>query len=217
MPGLFRSGALFRRTHWTFSRIWKNIPDMSEPQSDDDPTDRRIALRLRELRAGRGWSLDRLAAESGVSRATLSRLENGQVGPTTAVLARLCTAYGLTLSRLIQLAETEADAVVRRDRQPVWVDRDLGFRRRQVSPPAASLSGEVLECLLDPGARIDYEAPPRPGLEHHLVLLDGRLDVTVDGRRHALLPGDCLRYRLDGASRFEASAEGGARYHLFLV
>ena len=52
----------------------------------------RLAQRLRELRHERGWSLDELAARSGVSRATLSRLENNEVSPTAAVLGRLCPA-----------------------------------------------------------------------------------------------------------------------------
>jgi transcriptional regulator with XRE-family HTH domain len=43
---------------------------------DPAATDRRLAERLRALRGERGWSLDELARRSGVSRATLSRLEN---------------------------------------------------------------------------------------------------------------------------------------------
>ena len=63
--------------------------------------DRLIAQRLKALRGERAWSLDELGARSGVSRATLSRLENGETSPTTAVLGRLCSAYGMTLSRLM--------------------------------------------------------------------------------------------------------------------
>ncbi len=70
---------------------------------------------------------------------------------------------------------------------------------------------------LAPGARLGYDAPPRPGLEHHLYLLEGALAVTVEGRTHALRPGDCLRYRLHGPSGFATPAETGARYVLFLV
>ena len=63
--------------------------------------DRRIAQRLKDLRLGRGWSLDDLAGRSGVSRATLSRLENSAISPTTGMLSKLCAAYGLTMSRLM--------------------------------------------------------------------------------------------------------------------
>jgi transcriptional regulator with XRE-family HTH domain len=176
-----------------------------------------IAQRLRSLRADRAWSLDDLAARSGVSRATLSRLEKAEVSPTAQVLGRLCGAYGLTMSRLMRMVEEGFAPLVRTSEQPAWEDRTAGFVRRQLSPPAASLAGEVLECALRPGARIDYPLPPRPGLEHHLLLVEGALSITVDGVAHDLVPGDCLRYQLFGASRFETPAEAGAKYLLFIV
>lgn len=179
--------------------------------------DGRIARRLKALRGERGWSLEALAGESGVSRATLSRLENAEVSATASVLGRLCAAYGLTMSRLMHMVEDEVEALVRRDDQPVWTDPESGFERRSVSPPSGALAGEVLEGHLTPDTRIDYDGPPRPGLEHHLVLLEGALTVSVDGRSHELGPGDCLRYQLHGASGFSTGAKSGARYLLFVV
>ena len=190
---------------------------MEEADLEDTSIDTRIARRLKDLRGERGWSLDALAKRSGVSRATLSRLENADVSPTASVLGRLCAAYGLTLSRLMLMVEDDYVPLVRRDDQPLWTDPAAGFHRRVVSPPAQALAGEALECTLEPGARIAYTDPPRPGLEHHLLLLDGRLAVTVDGRTHDLRPGDCLRYQLFGPSAFETSDDSGARYALFMV
>ncbi|CAD6518799.1 helix-turn-helix domain-containing protein [Paraburkholderia metrosideri] len=185
--------------------------------SDENAIDRRIAHRLRALRAERNWSLDDLAKLSNVSRATLSRLENAAVSPTASVLGKLCVAYGLPMSRLMRMVEEEFEPRVPRERQPVWTDASVGFTRRSVSPPAQALSGEVLECSLDAGVQIAYDASPRAGLEHHLVLLEGRLQITVDGHRHELQPGDCLRYQLFGPSAFVTPASSGARYLLFIV
>lgn len=185
---------------------------LPEPELDE-----RLAGRLKALRQERGWSLDRLALESGVSRATLSRLENREVSPTAAVLGRLCAAYGMTMSRLMLMVEEDFVPLLRRAAQPVWTDTSIGFRRREVSPPAQGLSGEVLECELPAGAPIAYERSPRPGLEHHLVLVEGALSITVEGRDFELGPGDCLRYRLDGPSTFSTPAASGARYFLFIL
>lgn len=179
--------------------------------------DGRIAERLKALRNERGWSLDDLASRSGVSRATLSRLENAEVSGTAAVLSKLCTAHGLTLSRLMHLVESDCAPLIPRNAQPVWIDPETGFRRRSVSPPARPLAGEVLECEIPAGQRIAYDGPPRSGLEHHLVMLEGRLTVTLDGTAHHLRAGDCLRYQLFGASAFETPAAAAARYMLFLV
>ena len=176
--------------------------------------DRRIAQRLRSLRAEHQWSLDELAKRSDVSRATLSRLENAEVSPTASVLGRLAAAYGLTISRLMHMVEDNFAPLIRRDAQSVWTDSSIGFRRRSVSPPAQSLKAEVLECELGPDAHITYDAPPRPGLEHHLLLVEGHLEISVDGQAYDLEPGDCLRYQLYGASAFTTSKRSGAKYIL---
>jgi len=183
----------------------------------DGTLDRRIAARLKALRAERGWSLDELARRSGVSRATLSRLENAEVSATAAVLGRLCAAYQLTMSRLMHMVEDADVALVRHADQMVWTDAEAGFRRRQVSPPSSALAGEAVLCALEPGTRIDYDRPPRHGQEHHLLLLEGALTVTLGEEAHALAPGDCLRYRLAGPSRFETPSDAGALYVLFMV
>lgn len=190
---------------------------MGNQASHDLALDQRIAERLKGLRADRNWSLDELAKRSAVSRATLSRLENAEVSPTTNVLGKLCAAYGITLSRLMHLVEEGFSPLVRKDAQPVWTDTSIGFRRRVVSPPAQTLAAETLKCTLDPGTCITYDQPPRPGLEHHLVLIEGRLEVTVDGQAYDLNPGDCLRYQLFGPSAFKTLGETSARYFLFMV
>jgi transcriptional regulator with XRE-family HTH domain len=179
--------------------------------------DTQIAARLRALRAERNWSLDELAKRSDVSRATLSRLENADVSPTAAVLGRLCAAYGLAMSRLMRMVEEDFEPVIRREVQWVWRDQAAAFERRSVSPPNAALSGEVIECSLGPDAHIAYPEPSKPGMEHHLVMLEGRLRFTISGVAHDLTTGDCVRYVLHGATEFATPAEAGARYILFMV
>ena len=182
-----------------------------------DALGERIAARLESLRKQRALSLDQLSALCGVSRATLSRLEKGDVAATAETLGKIVSAYGMTLSRLIMMVEDGFPASVPRAEQTVWTDPDSGFCRRSVSPPADPLSGEVIECDLPAGVRITYETAPTDGLEHHLIMLDGALTITVDETSHHLSPGDCLRYLLRGSSRFEADARLGAKYLLVLI
>lgn len=179
--------------------------------------DMQIAARLRALRAERNWSLEELAKRSDVSRATLSRLENAEVSPTASVLGRLCAAYGMAMSRLMRMVEEEFEPLIRREAQWVWQDRAVAFERRSVSLPNAALAGEVIECRLGAGTRIAYPEPSKPGLEHHLVMLEGRLKLTVGGLAHEIAAGDCLRYLLHGATEFATPDDTGARYILFMV
>jgi transcriptional regulator with XRE-family HTH domain len=180
-------------------------------------TDERLAARLAALRQQAGWSLEVLAERSGISRATLSRIERAETSPTASLLGRLCTAYGRTMSRLLAEVEADPPSLLHRTDQPLWVDPETGFRRRSVSPPARGYAGEMLEGELPPGAVIAYEAPAVAGLEQHVLMLDGRLDLTVEGQKHRLEPGGCLRFRLFGPTRFACPGPGPARYLIAVI
>ncbi|WP_120497233.1 helix-turn-helix domain-containing protein [Kiloniella sp. EL199] len=189
---------------------------------DESNQDKRLAERLRALRGERGWSLDQLAVHSDVSRATLSRMEKGEVSPTATVLGRLCAAYGMTMSRLMAMVEENYSPLICRDDQVVWNDKKTGFERRSVSPPSESLNCEVLECRLDPGAEISYSGFsknnwPKGGLEHHLIMREGALEITIETHTYQLQPGDCLRYKLQGVNCFRADKHSGASYTLVIL
>ena len=178
----------------------------------------RLAARLAALRAAHGWSLDALAERTGISRATLSRLERGETSPTAAMLGRLSAAHGWTVSRLLASAEGEqgASPLLRRDEQSFWIDPETGFRGRTVSPPMAWLRAELVEGELPAGAEVAYPGPAVPGMEQHVWLLAGALTFAHGAFEWRLAPGDCLRLRLDGPTRL-AAGRGGARYLLVVA
>ena len=97
----------------------------------DDPGPQ-IARRLRLERDARGWSLADLAERSGVSKATISKIEREEASPTAVILVRLAGAFDLTLAGLLLRAEGEGQRLSRAADQPVWRDPASGYRRRQV-------------------------------------------------------------------------------------
>src|SRR3954471_15921372 len=72
-----------------------------------------VGENLRRLRAQRGLSLEKLAQESGVSRAMLGQIELGQSAPTINVLWKIASALGVTFSALISTPTQGGAAVVR--------------------------------------------------------------------------------------------------------
>lgn len=54
-----------------------------------------MQVTLRAARDKKGWSVDRLAAESRVHKATIYRLESGENLPTYGTVTALETALGL--------------------------------------------------------------------------------------------------------------------------
>jgi len=177
-------------------------------------TEQRLARRLADLRLKKAWSLEVLAEITGISRATLSRIERGETSPTASLLNRLCIAYGLTMSHLLSEVEDTGAQLQQQARQQVWHDRQNGYERRSVSPPAAGFQGELVEARLQGGAFIDYNAPPVAEMEQHIWLLAGVLIFNMNDRQWRLEAGDCLRFHLTGRSSFHAPETVGAHYLL---
>jgi len=178
--------------------------------------DRRLAERLTALRVSQGWSLEQLAQLTGISRATLSRVERAETSPTASLLGKLSAAYGLTMSRLLMALEDNPPELIRASQQPVWHDRQTGFERRSVSAPAPGFRAELITGVLKAGATISYDSPPVEGLEQHIWLLEGVLEFTLDSRSYQLEAGDCQRFHLHGASSFHVPGPADARYAIVI-
>ena len=64
-----------------------------------------LGLRLKRLRTRRGITLTALAAKSGISKSTLSRLESGQRKPSLELLLPLADTYQVPLDELVGVPE----------------------------------------------------------------------------------------------------------------
>src|SRR5216117_96479 len=72
-----------------------------------------LARTLQSLRAERGWSLDQLAARSGVSKGVLVALEQARSNPNLATLARVSDAFGVPVTYLLDVFSEPTEPTVR--------------------------------------------------------------------------------------------------------
>lgn len=80
--------------------------------TQDGDLDGLVRMRIRGLRAARGWSLDDLAARCYLSPSTLSRIETGHRRIALDQLAPIARALGTTLDQLVESVDDE-DVVIR--------------------------------------------------------------------------------------------------------
>ncbi|TDC46530.1 XRE family transcriptional regulator [Jiangella ureilytica] len=161
----------------------------------------RLRVRLKDERRRRGLNLEALAAASGVSRSMISDIERGAKTPTVLVLARLATALGVTVSRL--LGEDQPDRVIelRRDGQPAITDA-AGWQRRILSPTLPGVEFEFIRTTIPAGVTLGSFAPHAVGSREYIAVETGELAVTVDGVEHRLGTGDALYYAGDATHAF---------------
>jgi transcriptional regulator with XRE-family HTH domain len=173
--------------------------------------------RLRGQRRARGWSIDRLAEASGVSRAMISKIERGVSSPTAVVLGRLSSAFELSISELLSggpAAPVDAGPAGGRVRRaqdtPEWRDPDTGYVRRQLSGRGFPVA--VTEVVLPPGARVPFPAGAYAFIAQLVWVLSGELTLTDGPATHVLAAGDTFELGEPRPREFGNDTKGNCRY-----
>lgn len=74
-----------------------------------------ILEKIEALRREKGWSINYLAMESGLTQSTLNNLYSRNTEPKISTLRAICGAFGITLSEFFKEEENE-DELIRRVR-----------------------------------------------------------------------------------------------------
>ncbi len=185
---------------------------MEQLEADIGDLDRAIGERVRALRTGHGLTLDALADKAGVSRAMLSRIERGESNPTAQLLGRVCAGLDVTLSVLFAETERAASPLSRRADQAEWRDPGSGYVRRVVSPPNCGSAADIVDVEFPPGASVTMESSRTPAMDQQIVLLSGRMEISVGDTVHRLEAGDCLHMHLGQPVSFRNPGVRSAHY-----
>ena len=167
------------------------------PPEPADAISRHLGGRVKNLRASKNWSLEALAAASGVSRSMLSQIEREQANPTLAVTLRIARAFGLTLGELLELpGAASAVTVIRAEDHEYHYRSDKDCRIRTLSPLNLEKDVEFYEVRLQPGGAL-RSSPHFEGTREFLTLQKGRLRIESAGDAEELETGDSASYRAD--------------------
>lgn len=175
-----------------------------------------LGVRLKEFRKGRGLSLEQLAEMSGVSRSAISKIERGEVTPTTSNLAKLAEALGTTFAELMSRPSRGEVVVLRAKDQPCMVDDKTGFQRRCIAPILPSRGLDWVLNTLPKGQSTGQFVPHSVGVEEYIYVLSGELDALLDRQSHPLSAGDALFFRAHIPHEFIARGPGPCQYLLII-
>jgi len=171
-----------------------------------------VGARVRSLREAMELSLRDLSERSGVSAPMLSQVERGDTSPTLAVAQKIAAGLDLTLSQLLRLDEDRHVVVVRAGERRSR--RKRGHRVEELTAPLPGQRADVSEHTLAPGATTGApDDPPmhEPGSRETAVVLEGTVELFVDGQRHELAQGDSVTFDADLPHHFENNASSEAR------
>jgi transcriptional regulator with XRE-family HTH domain len=175
-----------------------------------------VGENLRRLRTQRGLSLERLAQQSGVSRAMLGQIELGQSAPTINVLWRIARGLGVTFSALITAQARSGPRVLRAGQARLLTSSDRKFSSRALFPVNEPRRVEFYELRLAPGGVENAEAH-QAGTVENLVVATGAVEIEVRGERHALDAGDAMMFDADSDHVYRNRGRGEAVMYLVMT
>jgi transcriptional regulator with XRE-family HTH domain len=152
-----------------------------------------LARRLQSLRTERGWSLDHLAARSGVSKGVLVALEQARSNPNLATLARIGDAFGVPVTQLLDSpGEPRVRITGPAEARTLWRGPS-GGTGTIIAATEAPWAAELWRWVLQPGESFGGDAHAAATRELAWVEA-GTLTLTVAGARHQAGPGECARF-----------------------
>ena len=159
-----------------------------------------VGARLRSMRQKNGLSQRALAKRSGISNATISLIESQKLNPSVAVLKKILDGVPLDLSSFFADDDPKPEpAVFRSDELVAIASGKISFR--QVGRDLTGKNVQILHERYTPGASTGQSTLRHVGQEGGVVIR-GHLELTLDGEKFVLGPGDAYYFDSSRPHRF---------------
>ena len=159
-----------------------------------------VGPRLRRLRQQRGVTLTGLAAATGISKSTLSRLENGQRRPSLELLLPLAQAYHVPLDDLVGAPEVGDPRIRLKPRR---------VNGRTVVPLTRHPGGMQAWKIVIPTSKSVPELRTHEGHEW-LYVIAGRMRLVLGDHDLVLGPGEVAEFDTQVPHWFGSTGAGPA-------
>ena len=166
-----------------------------------EPADFRIGAKIKTLRRERGITLQTMAAEIGFSPALISQIENQNVSPPIATLAKIARYFDVPMASFFdeeEHAHAEYEVVRGADRKRVRrvinpLGTDHGYTYEALCTGSGARSMEPFLLTVEPGVRDEESLYSHEGQEF-LFVLEGHVLMLLGADRVELAAGDSLYF-----------------------
>lgn len=178
-----------------------------------DQLTQHIGLRLKSLRQQKGWSLDKTALETNVSKAMLGQIERMESSPSVSTLWKIASGFHMSFSSFLEESPAlEAGLLYRQGTLQPLSPPEEKIRVTPVFPFDKELNFELLLIELLPGCE-QLSAPHEPGVIEHLIILKGSLEILVNGEWQLLKEREALRFDAHCYHGYRNVNEHSALFH----
>jgi transcriptional regulator with XRE-family HTH domain len=147
-------------------------------------------MKLRTLRTQKRLTLARLAAETKLSTALLSKLETDRMIPTLPTLATICRVYGVGMSYFFSEPAKHALSITRKSHLQ---SNSRGLESVKITPLNVLAEGTrmVAQMIEFPVGGASSASDSRRTASSLVYVLEGKLQLDAGGLHETLDAGDC--------------------------
>jgi transcriptional regulator with XRE-family HTH domain len=172
-----------------------------------------IATRLKTLRKEKGWSLDKTAEKTGVSKAMLGQIEREESSPTISTLWKIAAGFEASFSDFLEDSPFPTNAPVLRSGETQQLHpSDDKIRVRTLFPYDPVLKVEIFLNELLPGC--EHLSPAhQSGMIEDVMVIEGEMEVLINGQWQLLKKDESLRFPADRPHGYRNKGTKIARFH----
>ncbi|WP_431222524.1 helix-turn-helix domain-containing protein [Serratia sp. L9] len=172
-----------------------------------------LAQTLKTLREQRGWSLSQAADKTGVSKAMLGQIERRESSPTVATLWKIATGFNVAFSAFLEAAPWQQTAMLHRYGElPTFKQDNADMRVVPLFPFDRQLGFDMFVIDLAPGA-LSESSPHEAGVIEHVIVINGQLELAINGVWHSLTQGEAMRFQADCPHGYRNASSAPVRFH----
>jgi transcriptional regulator with XRE-family HTH domain len=177
----------------------------------------KLGSKVRELRQKKHYTLQDVAAKTGLSKPFLSQIENDHVVPPVATLLKLARAFNVGLAHFFQDEVGSDKIAITRSRERVRVEKRPHHRKGEVNYVYETLETKKTNKQMEPFL-VEFPVQDTNEMvfvnhdgEEFLHLLEGTLEFRTIDRVEVLEAGDSIYFESDMSHSFRCLGEEPAR------
>jgi len=154
-----------------------------------------IGESIRKIRLATKASLEEVAKRAGLTKSTLSKIENGQTSSPISTLVAVAAALGVRLSEFFKESSQPPQFILTKKGKGKKIVRDgtrFGYTYEALAIDFPNKPIEPFILTISPG---DKEGKFQHGGQEFIYMLSGHIELTLGStQKLELLPGDSLYF-----------------------
>ena len=173
-----------------------------------------IGNNLNRYRKKKGFSLDKVADMTGVSKGMLAQMERGEANPSISTLWKIANGLHISSTSLLEVKPDELVIIKKSDLTPITEDND-----KYIVLPAFPFDfRKKFEILIVDlwGGCVHCSEPHEKGVEEYIYVCKGEFELTIQGTNYKLNEGDSMKFLADKVHEYRNNSKELSTLHIII-